>query len=149
MPGELLAPIDLLPEAAATLADIKQHTEPTRLEGVHPRTAERCLVQITEPMLMAAGLPLTRIDQYRWYVRELSRLFRTRSGPELEFRIELVLRKWTGLKLEQRTMQLLLCEVWKRVRTMEQPDTEALPLPGSPSAPHATDAMPVDIADTS
>jgi hypothetical protein len=53
---------------------------------------------------------------YRWFLRELTRLWRTRTGRDLAFHLELCIRKWAGLGLEPRTLQFLICEAHERLK---------------------------------
>ncbi len=121
---ELLKPLVLLPEASTVLDEMRQSQEPTALFGLDPKLCDQTLRQITEPLLMAAGLPLTRIDHYRWFVREVGKFFRNKTCPELAFYLELCMRKWVNYGLETNTMQLLLCEIHKHLKQMQENTAE-------------------------
>jgi hypothetical protein len=55
--------------------------------------------------------------QYRWFLREMVRVFRTRSGPELAAQVDLVLAKWHAFGLNVELMQWLLGALWMQVRS--------------------------------
>jgi hypothetical protein len=111
-----LAALKLNKDGAQALEQMRAATEPTKLATAEPKAADELVENLAGPMLGAAGLPLPVVNQYRWFLREVARLMRTRTGPELAFYCELTIRKWLRYGLEPNTMQLLLSEVWKRVR---------------------------------
>jgi hypothetical protein len=98
------------------LAEIRNSLAAHRLYGKDPAEADRLVAAIVEPAVagavMGAGMKL----QYRWFLREMVRVFRTRSGPELAMQVELVLAKWFAFGLKVELMQWLLSAVWNRVR---------------------------------
>ncbi len=65
-----------------------------------------------------AGLSLMTLNQYRWFVRELGRIMRTDSGPELAMHLELALSKWQKLGLDLNTLQLLVCTIFEKLSQM-------------------------------
>jgi hypothetical protein len=118
----LTQPMPLKQETRAMLEDLRHATDPTICYGLSPDAAQQLIKDITEPMLMGAALPLVILNEYRWFCRELGRLFRTRYGSALAFQLELVLRKWKALGLESHSMQYLVCEVYRQllIRRAEQ-----------------------------
>jgi hypothetical protein len=119
-------PIPLKPETRAVLKEIQRSTEPTAAYALDPGPAEDLLKSITEPMIGGAALPQVTLQQMRWYVRDLSGVFRTRYGYALAFQLGLMLRKWAALGLEPNTMQYLLCEICRQLELepKPEPDTE-------------------------
>ena len=67
-------------------------------------------------LVEGAGLPVLQEMHYRWFLRELARLWRMRQGRDLAFHLELCIRKWVGLGLEPRTLQFLVCESYERLK---------------------------------
>ena len=122
-------PISLKQETRAMLEDLRHTQDPTICYGLSPDDAQQLIKSITEPMFEGAALPLVILSEYRWYVRELGRLFRTKYGYALAFQLELVLRKWKTLGLESGSLQFLVCEIYrqlllKQADQMKQPDPD-------------------------
>jgi hypothetical protein len=116
---ELLEPLRLSRDARKVLARLgRADAGPTVLYGQDERLCEQALRQVVDPVLQDAGLPLFRQDQYHWFVRELARLYRTRSGRELSFGIELILRKWQRYGLSASVTGLLVCMVDRQLRVI-------------------------------
>lgn len=98
------------------LADMRKSLEPHRLYGREPGACEELVAKVLDPALAGAPLPLGQKLEYRWFLRELVRVLRTRTGPELAMQAELVLVKWHGFGLKVEMMQWLVGAVWTRVR---------------------------------
>ena len=109
-------PLSLNPETELALNDIRTSEQPGRLFGRTQAEAEAEVRKVGMPMLEDAGLQKVVIMQYSWYLRELARVFRTRTGNDLAWHIETVMRKWLGYGLEPNTMQLLACEIHQRMK---------------------------------
>jgi len=107
--------MNLKPETRLALDEIRRSTEPTPVYGLAPDRALELFRQLTEPMFEGAALPKAMLMQLRWYVSELSRLFRTRYGYALSFQLELSLRKWRDYGVEPNTLQFVLTEVCRGV----------------------------------
>jgi len=108
-------------ETQAALDEIRDSAEPTEVYGFE---RERCLQvfkDLTEPMIVGSGLVPLRVNQYRWFIRDLAELFRRKAGLDLAYCIEGTLRKWFELGLEPNTMQFLLCEAISRLKQMAEP----------------------------
>jgi len=105
-------------ETMALLDDIRRSDRPLVVYGTDPETCDRIIHELTDPILEGAALPTVVLNQFRWFVRELGKLFRTRTGFDLGFNLELVLRKWQSYNLEPRSMQLLLKELYTRLLRM-------------------------------
>ena len=101
------------------LAEMRSPKVTTSLLGLGVEEANAKIRDVVEPLLAGAALPMVVMNQYRWFLQEMARQLRTRSGGELAFHAELILRKWQTLGLEPNTMQLLLSEVWQRVRLVD------------------------------
>ena len=87
-------------------------------------------------MIGGAALPPLTLQQLRWFVRDLSGVFRTRYGYALAFQLRLMLRKWAALGLEPNTMQYLLCEICRQLnRTPAPPQSEIRNLESGISRP--------------
>lgn len=102
---------------ANLVAEIRNASEPHRLYARDPNACDELTGKVADPVLAGAPIPLCTKLQYRWYVSEVVRLFRMRTGPELAMQLELVLVKWHGFGLRQDMMQWLLGAVWARVKS--------------------------------
>jgi len=128
-------PILLWPETRDLIREIGRGQELFAPYGLDPDQAAAMLASVTEPMLDGAALPVVTIQQLRWYVRALARLFRARYGFGLSFQLELALRKWAGFGLEPVTMGMVLQAVVNQLRLLPGP-VERIPEPElTPSAP--------------
>ncbi len=109
-------PLNLNPETAKVLDQIRNAARPCSVYGQDPAEVEAELGNLVRPLLEGAGLDRLTVMQYLWYVRELARVFRTRTGRELAFQAELVIRKWLSFGLEPNTMQFIFCQIHLRLK---------------------------------
>ncbi len=93
------------------------------LYGAGPEVSEELFAKHVASLIEGAGLPALQTMHYRWFLRELARLWRTRTGHDLAFHLELCIRKWDGLGLEMRTLQVLVCEAHQRLKGWHQTRT--------------------------
>jgi hypothetical protein len=114
----LLEPVELNRETAQALDEIRSGAE-NALYGVASADAEEKLNHFVLPLIEGSGLPNLHVMHYRWYLREVTRHWRTRKGRDLAFHLELCIRKWVGLGLEPRTLQFLICEAHQRLKGKE------------------------------
>ncbi len=80
--------------------------------------AEAAVWEIGRMMLDRQNLPLVEQNAYRWYLRELSKLLRTKTGWDLALELEICLRKWAAYKLDPELLQALLCECYDHIAVM-------------------------------
>ena len=106
------------------LSRVRASPSPERVFGLEPAAADAMARGVIDPLVEGAALPLPRLNQYRWYVTELCRLMRTKSGPDLAFCMELLLKKWLGFGLEANTAVFLAGELFDRLGTMASPNDE-------------------------
>jgi hypothetical protein len=83
--------------------------------------------EIGKVLLDHQGLPLVQYNTYRWYLRELAKLLRTRIGWDLALELELCLRKWVGFCLDAAMLQALLRECYGRIGAMTPDEIEENP----------------------
>jgi len=108
-------------QTLALLDEIRDSAEPTEVYGFERGRCLQVFKDLTEPMIVGSGLVLLRVNQYRWFIRDLAELFRRKAGLDLAYCIEGTLRKWFELGLEPNTMQLLLREAFSRLKQMDEP----------------------------
>jgi hypothetical protein len=90
--------------------------------GLEPAAAEAKAHSVIDPLIEGTGLPVARLNQYRWYLAELCRLMRTRSGPDLAYCMEFTIKKWLSFGLEPNSVVVLASELFDRLRP--KADTE-------------------------
>jgi len=111
----LFKPMKLSPDFNRVLEEIRNGAE-NALYGAVPAASEELFQRHVESLIEGAGLPSLQVIHYRWYLREIARLWRTRRDRDLAFHLELCVRKWVGLGLEPRTLQFLVCEAHTRLK---------------------------------
>jgi hypothetical protein len=97
------------------------------LLGSGASDAEEKICRSVLPLIEGAGLPNHYVIHYRWFLREVARLWRTRQGRDLAFHLELCIRKWINLGLEPRTLQFLVSEAHQRLKASQPPTANSLP----------------------
>jgi hypothetical protein len=108
------------PEMSRVLERIRAADKPNPLYGRRPEESEACLKQVTESLITGTGLGLCIQNEYRWFIREMSRLVRQDGGPELAFHLEMLLRKWQSMGLERYILEIMTCEVFNRFEKMQE-----------------------------
>ena len=88
----LLEPVELNRETTQTLDQIRSGAENV-LYGTSSAEAETNLNRSVLPLIEGSGMPNLQVMHYRWFLRELARLWRTRNGRDLAFHLELCIRK--------------------------------------------------------
>ncbi|MCX6842797.1 MAG: hypothetical protein NTX53_10990 [candidate division WOR-3 bacterium] len=111
----LLKPMKLSPDFNRVLEEIRSGAE-NALYGAVPAASEELFKRNVESLVEGAGLPSLQVIHYRWFLREIARLWRTRRDRDLAFHLELCIRKWVNLGLEPRTLQFLICEAHQRLK---------------------------------
>ena len=132
----LLKPVTLSPDLDRVLGEIRAGAE-NALYGTGSAESEELFSKHVSSLIEGAGLPVLQVIHYRWFLRELARLWRTRKGRDLAFHLELCIRKWVGLGLEPRTLQFLVCEAHERLKAAEASTVNRAPstAPASPQNP--------------
>jgi hypothetical protein len=111
----LMKPVTLSQDVAKVLDEIRAGAE-NALYCAKPDVSEELFAKHIVSLVEGAGLPVLQTMHYRWFLRELARLWRARTGRDLAFHLELCIRKWVGLGLEPRTLQFLVCEAHERLK---------------------------------
>ena len=106
------------------LSRVRASPSPERVFGLEPAAADAMARGVIDPLIDGAALPLSKLNQYRWYVSELCRLMRTKSGPDLAYCMELLFAKWLGFGLEANTAVFLAGELFDRLGTRASPNDE-------------------------
>ena len=104
-------PVRLSPEMARLLDNMRSASEPYPVYNQPAAEADEKVFVVARSLLTDAGLVRLSIVQYMWYVRELARLLRTRTGRDLAFHLELTIRKWQTFGLSPNVLQILACEI--------------------------------------
>jgi hypothetical protein len=114
----LMKPVTPTQDVSKVLDEIRAGAE-NALYGAGPDKAEELFAKHIVSLVEGAGLPVLQTMHYRWFLRELARLWRTRKSRDLAFHLELCIRKWVGLGLEPKTLQFLVCESYERLKGRE------------------------------
>lgn len=105
-----------LSEAVSALLEMMKKAEvPHQLYGRDSGAGREVVESVFNPNLRNAAMALPKRQQYYWFLAELVRIFRTRTGESLAMNCEMVVQKWQGFGLRMDLMTWLLNEVWKRV----------------------------------
>jgi hypothetical protein len=139
----LLKAVTLSPETDRVLGEIRAGAE-NALYGAESVESEKLFHKHVASLVEGAGLPVLQEMHYRWFLRELARLWRMRQGRDLAFHLELCIRKWVGLGLEPKTLQFLVCEAHDRLKAQnlttkapshQESAAESTTAPASPQDP--------------
>jgi len=130
----LLEPVELNRETTQALDEIRSGAD-NPLYGTASAEAEEKIYHSVLPLIEGAGLPNHYVIHYRWFLREVARLWRTREGRDLAFHLELCIRKWINLGLESRTLQFLVSEAHQRLKGGGASTANRAPSPASTSTP--------------
>ncbi len=107
------------------LARVRASPSPEVVFGLEPAAAEAKAHSVIDPLVEDTGLPVARSNQYRWYLAELCRLMRTRSGPDLAYCMEFTIKKWLAFGLEPNSVVVLASELYDRLKPRTGPNDEA------------------------
>jgi hypothetical protein len=118
--GSLFKPIKLSPEVNRVLEEIRKGAE-NALYCAEPAAADKLFHEHVESLIEGAGLTSMQVIHYRWFLREVAKLWRTRQGRDLAFHLELCLRRRKNPGLEPRTLQFLICESHERLKRKDFP----------------------------
>ena len=107
------------------LSRVRASPSPEAVYGLSPGAAEARAHSVIDPLVEGTGLPVARLNQYRWYLAELCRLMRTRSGPDLAYCMELMIKKWLSFGLEPNSVVVLARELFERLGRRANSNDEA------------------------
>ncbi len=109
-------PLKLSRSATQTLDEIRAGAD-NPLYGATTAVTEDLFKRSIIPLLEGAGMSALQRMHYGWFLRELARLWRTKTGRDLAFHLELCMRKWLGFGLEKNTVQFLVSEIHLRLKS--------------------------------
>jgi hypothetical protein len=114
-----------LDERTRVLLDRVRHSTATlSVYEMPPDLAEAAVWEIGKIVLEDRHLPLVQYNTYRWYLREMSKLLRIKTGWSLALELEICLRKWVAYQLDLGLLQVLLCECCDRIGAMTPGEVE-------------------------
>jgi hypothetical protein len=114
-----------LDERTRTVLDRVRHSTATlSVYDMPADLAEAAVWEIGKILLEDRHLPLVQYNTCRWYLREVSKLLRTKTGWGLALELEICLRKWAAYQLEPELLQPLLCECCDRIGAMTPEEVE-------------------------
>lgn len=116
----MMATLHLEPSTRTWLLALRARDTRLSVFDLDRQVTEDALAAISEPLLRAGREPAPRLQQYRWFLRELAGVLREREGWDLAFELELLLRRWAGFGLNPRRMQLLVRAACKALVVPEE-----------------------------
>ena len=116
--------IDLNPETRATLDRIRHNSKALSIYEMPADLAEVAVWELGKVLVGNQHLPAIQQHAYRWFLREVARLMRTKTGWDLALELEICMRKWVAYKLDPLLMQALVRECCDRVAAMTPGEIE-------------------------
>ncbi|GEM_PF-2442267 len=110
--------IELNQQSRDLLERVRHKSKVLSLYDMPSDLAEAAVWEIGRTPLERMRLPLVEQNAYRWYLRELSKLLRTRTGWDLALELEICLRKWVGYRLDPELLQSLLYKCYDHIAEM-------------------------------
>jgi len=89
--------------------------------------AEAAVWEVGKLILDHQSLPLMQSNICRWYLREVAKLLRTKSGWDLALELDICMRKWAAYQVDPVLLQALLCECCNRIGAMTPEEIEENP----------------------
>ena len=116
--------IELEPRTQKALDWVRHRSKVLSLYEMPADLAELAVWEIGKLLLENQGLMMVQYNQYRWFLRELAKLLRNRTGWDLALELEISLRKWAAYKLDPELLQALLCECYDHIAVMTPDQVE-------------------------
>ena len=118
---------ELSPETRDVLDRIRHSSKFLSVFEMPSDLAEAAVWEIGKIVLADLGLAMVQENGYRWYLRELSKLLRTKTDWDLALELEICLRKWVAYRLDPGLLQTLLRECYDRIGAMTPEQIEENP----------------------
>ncbi len=103
--------LNMTDNVKTALGDMRQSDKPSGLFGVDLVACDKWLRRQTDELLTAAGVTAAPLDAYREFERQVGMHYRTKTGYDLAFNIELCLRRWCDWGLDSGMLQTLVCRI--------------------------------------
>jgi hypothetical protein len=116
--------IELEPETRAVLDRIRHSSRVLSVYEMPADLAEAAVWEIGRVLVDNQHLPLVQYQTYRWFLREVSKLLRTRTGWSLALELEICLHKWQEYRLDPLLTQALVRECCDRIAAMSPEEVE-------------------------
>lgn len=116
--------IELEPETRAVLDRIRHSSKVLSIFEMPADLAEAAVWEIGRALVDNQHLPMIQQHSYRWFLREVAKLLRTKTGWDLALELEIALRKWVGYKVDSLLTQALLRECCERIAAMTPEEVE-------------------------
>jgi hypothetical protein len=118
-------PIELEPKTRNVLDRIRHSSKFLSVYDMPADLAEAAVWEVGKALLDNLKMPMVQYNNYRWFLRELSKLLRTKTGWDLALELEICLRKWSVYLLDPKALQALLRECCDRIADMSPEEVEA------------------------
>ena len=109
---------ELEPDTRKVLDRIRHSHKALSVYEMPADLAEAAVWEIGRMVLDNLQLPVVEYNQYRWFLRELSKLLRTQTGWDLALELEICLRKWLAYRLNPVLLQALVRGCYDRIGAM-------------------------------
>jgi hypothetical protein len=116
---------ELEPETKAMLDGLRSMAGLLPVYDLESTLVEQAVAAAGLPIVTEAGVRMVTFNQFRWFLRELARVFRTKMGWDLAFEMEVLLRKWHGYGLDPHLMQLVVRKCREAAETPPEVEDEA------------------------
>jgi hypothetical protein len=119
--------IELEPETRKVLDRIRHSSKVLSIYEMPADLAEAAVWEIGKVLVDYQHLKNVQYQTYRWFLREVSKLLRTKTGWDLALELEICLRKWQDYRLDPVLSQALVRECCERIAAMTPEDIEESP----------------------
>jgi hypothetical protein len=116
--------MELEPETRVVLDRIRHSSRVLSIFEMPADLAETAVWEIGKVLVDNQHLPNVQYQTYRWFLREVSKLLRTKTGWDLALELEIVLRKWQDFRLDPVLSQALVRECCERIAAMTPGEVE-------------------------
>ncbi len=116
--------IELESETRAVLDRIRHSSKALSTYEMPADLAEVAVWEIGKVLVDNQHLPNVQYQTYRWFLREVSKLLRTRTGWDLALELEICMRKWQDYRLDPVLCQALVRECCERIASMTPEEVE-------------------------
>lgn len=116
--------IEMAPRTRVVLDRIRHSSKVLSIYEMPADLAEAAVYEIGKVLLDDLALPMVQLHVYRWFLREVAKLLRTKTGWDLALELEICMRKWVGYNLDPLLIQALVRECCDRIAAMTPEEVE-------------------------
>jgi hypothetical protein len=116
--------IELEPETRKVLDRIRHSSKVLSIYEMPADLAETAVWEIGKVLVDNQHPKNVQYQTYRWFLREVAKLLRTKTGWDLALELEICLRKWQDYRLDPVLCQALVRECCERIAAMTPEEVE-------------------------